>query len=238
MIRELIFKFFFYFGTIIICLFFIPALVLPQKIDLIGGKILGYWIKFCLNFFLSVKVKINGLENIPKESPFFIACLHQSLFETFYLQAIFNFPIFILKKELLKIPIFGWYLKKIGSIAIERNKVSRQNIDFLDRVKFSVSKYNRPLVIFPQGTRHDFNERPQFKKGVSRIYEQLKIKCLPIAINSGSVWPKNGRLNKNKTLTISILKPIETGKDSKIFLESLQKIIYEELDNLSNLSSA
>ena len=86
-----------------------PALLLPRKIDLIGGKILGYWIHFCLNVFLSVKIVVKGIENIPKNSPFFIASLHQSLFETFFLQAIFNSPIFILKKELLKIPIFGWH---------------------------------------------------------------------------------------------------------------------------------
>ena len=199
---------------------------------------MGYWSKFCLEFLLSTKIVIKGTENIIKNEKFFVACTHQSAFETYFLQTILNGPIFILKKELLKIPIFGWYLKKIGSISIERNKVSRENIDFIDRIKASVSKYNRPLVIFPQGTRHEFFERPQFKKGASRIYEELKIKCLPIAINSGSVWPKNGRLSKNKTLTISILKPIEAGKESKIFLENLQKIIYEELDNISNPSSA
>ena len=237
MIRNLIFTTFFFTGIVIISIFFLPALILPQTFVLFGGKLMGYWTKFCLNFFLSTKIIIKGKENISNDK-FFIAASHQSMFETFYLQTVFNSPIFILKKELLYIPIFGWYLKKIGSISIERNKVSRENIDFIDRIKASVSKYNRPLVIFPQGTRHEFSERPQFKKGASRIYEELKIKCLPVAINSGSVWPKNGRLSKNKTLTISILKPIESGKESKIFLENLQKIIYEELDNISNLSSA
>ena len=84
MIRAVIFKLFFYIGTIIICLVFIPALILPQKLMLLGGKILGYWIKICLLLFLSVKIKVNGIENIPKNSPFYIASLHQSLFETFF----------------------------------------------------------------------------------------------------------------------------------------------------------
>ena len=238
MIKRTLFLFFFYFGVIFVCILFLPALILPKKITLYGGRILGFWSKFCLELFLSTKIVIKGKEKILKNEKFFIASAHQSQFETFFLQYLFNSPVFILKKELLKIPIFGWYLKKIGSISIERNKVSRENIDFIDRIKASVSKYNRPLVIFPQGTRHEFSERPQFKKGASRIYEELKIKCLPVAINSGSVWPKNGRLSKNKTLTISILKPIEAGKESKIFLENLQKIIYEELDNISNPSSA
>ena len=112
MIRGMLFKFIFYLGTVVVCLIFLPALILPKKIDIIGGKILGYWIRFCLYFFLSVEIKIKGSENIPTNSPFFIASLHQSLSETFFLQIVFNSPIFILKRELLKIPIFGWHLKK------------------------------------------------------------------------------------------------------------------------------
>ena len=95
MIRKIIFKFFFYTGVIAVFIIFLPALILPQKVVLFVGKILGYWIKFCLNFFLSVKVEVKGIENIPKNSNFFIASLHQSLFETFFLQAIFNYPVFI-----------------------------------------------------------------------------------------------------------------------------------------------
>ena len=134
MIRKIIFKFFFYTGVIAVFIIFLPALIFPQKVILIGGKILGYWIKFCLNLFLSVKIEVKGIENIPKNSNFFIASLHQSLFETFFLQAIFNSPIFILKKELLKIPIFGWHLKKIGSISIDRAKISRDNLGFYEKI--------------------------------------------------------------------------------------------------------
>ena len=134
MIRKTIFKFFFYVGTVFVCLIFLPALILPQRVILFGGKILGYWIKICLLLFLSVKIKVNGIENIPKNSPFFIASLHQSLFETFFLQTIFNSPIFILKKELLKIPVFGWHLKKIGAISINREKISKDNLGFYDKI--------------------------------------------------------------------------------------------------------
>ena len=85
---------------------------------------MGYWASFCLRLFLSTKIIIKGKENILKNTKFFIASSHQSMFETFYLQIIFNSPVFILKKELLAIPIFGWYLKKIGSISINRNKIT------------------------------------------------------------------------------------------------------------------
>ena len=116
MIKKTLFLFFFYFGVIFICLFFLPSLILPKKIVIYGGKILGLWSKFCIEIFLSIELDVKGKEKILKDKKFFIACAHQSQFETFFLQVLFDSPVFILKKELLKIPIFGWYLKKIGSI--------------------------------------------------------------------------------------------------------------------------
>tara|TARA_B100002052_G_scaffold5328_1_gene4585 strand:+ start:661 stop:1362 length:702 start_codon:yes stop_codon:yes gene_type:complete len=233
MIRNFLFSIFFYIGIILICIFFLPAFFLPQKIVLFGGKIMGHWSRFCLEFFLSTKIVIKGSENLVRNEKFFIACSHQSMFETFYLQTIFNSPIFILKKELLSIPIFGWYLKKIKSISIDRNKINKENLDFYEKIKISLKSTDRPIIIFPQATRVSANDRSRFKKGASRIYEALNIKCQPVAINSGNVWPKSGMLIANKTLTISILKPIDPGIDSKQFLEILQNSIYKELDNIS-----
>ena len=233
MIRNLLFKIFFFLGIIIICIIFLPALFFPQKITLLGGKIMGHWAKYCLMFFLSVKIKIIGKENIVNNEKFFIACSHQSMFETFYLQIIFNSPVFILKKELLNIPIFGWYLKKIKSISIDRNKISKENLNFYEKIKLSYKNSNRPIIIFPQATRLKPDDRSDFKKGASRIYEILKLKCQPVAINSGIVWPKSGPLVPNKTLTISILKPINSDLNSKEFLISLQRNIYKELDDLN-----
>jgi len=233
MIRNILFKIFFFAGIISICILFLPALILPQKITLIGGKIMGHWAKFCLKIFLSVKINIIGKENIINNKKFFIACSHQSMFETFFLQTIFNSPIFILKKELLKIPIFGLYLKKIGSISIDRNKTTKKNLGFFDKILDSVNNSNRPLLIFPQGTRVLPSDRPKFKKGTARIYETLKVKCQPVAINSGFVWPKNKSLSSNKTISISILKPINPGLNKNDFLNVLENNIYSELDKIN-----
>ena len=232
MIRNFLFSLFFFTGIIFISLIFLPAIFLPKMIVLFGGKIMGYWTSFCLQIFLSTKIVIKGKENIIKNKKFFIAASHQSMFETFFLQTIFNSPVFILKKELLMIPIFGWYLKKIGSISIKRNKVSKENLGFLDDISKQISSSNRPLIIFPQGTRLPPQDRSPFKKGSSRIYEELKISCQPIAINSGNTWPKRGSKKINTTLTISILKPIEPGLQKEVFLKKLENIIYSELDVL------
>ena len=233
MIRNSIFTFFFFIGIFTISIIFLPSFFLPKKIVLFGGKIMGYWTSFCLKFFLSTRIVIKGRENILKNKKFFIAASHQSMFETFYLQTIFNSPVFILKKELLLIPIFGWYLKKIGSISIKRNKVTRDNLGFFQDISKIITNSDRPLIIFPQGTRVLPGERPPFKKGASRIYEELKISCQPVAINSGYVWPKHGLKQNNKVITVSILNPIEAGVEKEQFIKILENAIYDELNILN-----
>ena len=233
MIRNFLFSIIFFTGIIIISIIFLPSFFLPRKIVLLGGKLMGYWTGICLRFVLSVKILVKGEENIIKEDKFFIAASHQSMFETFYLQTIFNSPVFILKKELLKIPIFGWYLKKIGSISINRNKTTKDNLGFFNDISKTISQSNRPLIIFPQGTRVLPDDRTPFKKGASRIYEELNIACQPVAINSGYVWPKKGSKNFNKTITISILNAIPPGLSKEEFIKTLENNIYSELDFLN-----
>ena len=233
MIKNSIFTIFFFTGIIIISIIFLPTFFLPKKIVLIGGKLMGHWSGFCLKFFLSTNIVIKGEENIIRDEKFFIASSHQSMFETFYLQTIFNSPVFIIKKELLFIPIFGWYLKKIGCISIKRDKTTKDNLGFFESILEIISNSKRPLIIFPQGTRVMPDERPSFKKGASRIYEELKIKCQPIAINSGLVWPKKGLKHSNKTITISILEPIKAGFSKEEFIKLLENNIYSELNSLN-----
>ena len=121
---------------------------------------MGYWAGFCLRTILSVEIKVLGRENIINDEKFFIAASHQSMFETFYLQTIFNSPVFILKKELLLIPIFGWYLKKIGSISIKRNKVTKDNLGFFDDISKMMATSNRPLIILYKPNSININVIP------------------------------------------------------------------------------
>ena len=230
MIRNFLFSFSFFSGIVFISLIFLPSLLLPQKITLFGGKLMGYWSQFCLKIILSTKIIIKGKDNMISNEKFFIASSHQSMFETFFFQTIFNSPVFILKNELMRIPIFGWYLKKIGSISIKRDKITKDNINFFEDISDTIQNSKRPIVIFPQATRVLPEDRPPFKKGASRIYEKLNILCQPVAINSGYVWPKDGIKKTNKVITISILKPIGPGLQKEEFLRVLQKKIYDELD--------
>ena len=120
--------------------------------------------------------------------------------------------------------------KKIGSISIEREKTTKKNLNFFINIDQVISKTDRPLIIFPQATRVLPNDRSPFKKGAARIYKELNINCLPVAINSGHVWPKIGEKKTNRIITISILKPIKPGLNKEKFLKTLEESIYSELD--------
>jgi len=220
-------------GIAVVFIIALPTLLLPPKFTLLFGKFLGYYVIFILRFFLNTKVEIKGINNIPKVSKYFVASAHQSMFETFALQAVFDYPVFILKKELLKIPLFGLYLKKIKSIEIVRETTTKDNLNFFDNVAAIIKNESRPLLIFPQGTRVKMDERVPFKKGVGRIYESLNISCIPVALNSGNVWPKSGMLKYPGKITISLLEPIKPGLNRNEFIKKIENEIYEEIKNIS-----
>ena len=232
-IKSLVFNIFLYFGIILVFILAIPTLLLPNKFALYCGKFLAHYIILILRLFLNTKVIFHGLENLNKVEKFFVASAHQSMFETFVLQAPLNFPVFILKKELLKIPLFGWYLKKIGSIEIIRETTTKENLNFFDKIKETIQKNNRPLLIFPQGTRVKFDDRSPFKKGVGRIYDSLKLPCIPVALNSGKIWPKNSFTKYPGDIHISFLEPIQPGLEKDTFLKTLQEKIYSEIEKYS-----
>ena len=106
----------------------------------------------------------------------------------------------------------------------------------IDNIINTIKLTKRTLLIFPQGTRTPSEVRTPFKKGVGRIYELLKIRCLPIALNSGNTWPKNGSLKANGIITVSILKPIASGINKEIFLKNLEENIYNEINRINNLN--
>ena len=233
LLRTLLFNIFLYAGIVFVFLIALPTLLLPPICTLLFGKFLGHYVIFIVKVFLNTEVEIKGKENIPKNEKYFVASAHQSMFETFALQAVLDYPVFILKKELLKIPLFGLYLKKIKSIEIVRDTTTKDNLSFFEKVASIIKNENRPLLIFPQGTRLKPDEKVPFKKGVGRIYETLNISCIPIALNSGYVWPKKGIIKYPGKIIISILEQIKPGMNREEFTKNLEDKIYNEIKNIS-----
>ena len=232
-IRSLVFNIFLYLGIILVLILAIPTLFLPTKFALYCGKFLAYYVILILKIFLNTKVIFHGLENLKKVDKFFVASAHQSMFETFAFQAPLDYPIFILKKELLSIPLFGWYLQKIGSIEITRETTTKENLNFFDKIKQTIYRNNRPLLIFPQGTRVKFKEVVPFRKGVGRIYDSLGLHCIPVALNSGKIWPKNSFLKYPGDIHITFLEPIKPGIEKNTFVKILEEKIYSEIEKYS-----
>ena len=233
LLKSLLFNFFLYAGITTVFLIALPALFLPPKITLLFGKFLGHYVVFIVRIFLNTEIEFRGIKNIPETEKYFVASAHQSMFETFALQSVLDYPVFIVKKELLKIPLFGLYLKKIKSIEIIRDTTTKDNLNFFDKVTNVIKNENRPLLIFPQGTRIKVGEKVPFKKGVGRIYEALNISCVPVALNSGRVWPKKGIIKYPGKITVSFLEPIKPGLNRNEFVKNLETKIYNEIENIS-----
>ena len=233
LLKSLLFNFFLYAGITTVFLIALPALFLPPKITLLFGKFLGHYVVFIVRIFLNTEIEFRGIKNIPKTEKYFVASAHQSMFETFALQSVLDYPVFIVKKELLKIPLFGLYLKKIKSIEIIRDTTTKDNLNFFDKVTNVIKNENRPLLIFPQGTRIKVDEKVPFKKGVGRIYETLNIPCVPVSLNSWRVWPKKGIIKYTGKITVSFLEPIKPGLNRDEFVKNLETKIYNEIENIS-----
>jgi 1-acyl-sn-glycerol-3-phosphate acyltransferase len=167
-------------------------------------------------FKIDIKI-INA--HLINNSGYLYASKHQSMFETIYFNQLFYNPAYILKKELLSIPLFGMYLKKLGMIAIDRS----QGIHSLRYVNEQTAKYveERPVIIFPEGTRTQFLDQPDLKPGIYSMYKSLNKPVIPIAINSGYCWPKNNNVKKG-TIVIELKDPIPPGLSKLDFLNKLK----------------
>ena len=228
-LKSLVFNISLYAGLIFIFILAIPTLFLPSKFTIFFGRVSAKYMIIMMNLILDTKVFFHGIENLKKVDRFFVASAHQSMFETFVLQIPLDGPIFILKKELLKIPLFGGYLRKIGAIEIIRETTTKENLDFFDKVRDRINNESRPLLIFPQGTRVKPNEQAPFKKGVGRIYDKLKLPCIPVALDSGKVWPKNSFIKYPGNINVSFLEPVMPGKNKDEFIKEIENKIYSEI---------
>lgn len=176
-------------------------------------RVISQWAKMMLrwlNFTCGVKYQVIGRENIPNH-PCIILSKHQSAWETMAFQAIFPPQVWVLKRELLRVPFFGWGLAMTSPIAINRaagRDALKQMLDQgLDRLKMGFW-----IVIFPEGTRVPFGERGKYHIGGAWLANHAKATVVPVAHNAGAIWGKNSFLKRAGTITVSIGAPIEPSK--------------------------
>ncbi|MAV82004.1 MAG: 1-acyl-sn-glycerol-3-phosphate acyltransferase [Pelagibacteraceae bacterium] len=213
------FLLFFYFSSALVLIFSILGIFMSYKKFRFFINLFTKNMTFSLKKICNIDVQVNKNSVNKLENGYLYASKHQSIFETVYFNSLFYNPVYILKKELLNIPLFGTYLKKLGMIAIDR----KQGIKSLKLVNYQAAKLidHRPIVIFPEGTRTSFGDQPDLKPGIYSMYKNLNRPVIPIALNTGKFWPKSNQMNLGN-MQIEFKDPIQPGLSKEEFLLKLK----------------
>ena len=229
-LRSLAFSVIFPLWTGLCCIVLAFGTLLPRKGALAMALAWVRSVAWIERHVLGLNYRVIGRENLPSHGAFIVAAKHQSTFETMKLHLILNDPAIVLKKELLRIPIWGRYLKQTGMIPIDRG-AGRRAVGNMLTASEQAKADGRPIVIFPQGTRVPAGAKRSYKSGVAALYQQLDLPILPLALNSGLFWPKNG-MKHGGTVTFSFLPPIEPGMEADAVLALLEDRLESETNRL------
>jgi 1-acyl-sn-glycerol-3-phosphate acyltransferase len=230
LVRSIVFNLLFYSYLALLVIFGLPCLFLGRHAVQGLGRTWGRGALWLLDKVCGIKVEFRGLDQ-PISGPFLIAAKHQSTLETFALTlAVTDFGV-ILKRELTWIPLFGWYLKRAGMIAVDRRRRSTALTQAAEGARRCLAD-GRQVVIFPEGTRRPVGAPPLYKSGVALIYSVGGTACIPVATNTGLFWPRRSFLRPPGTVVIEFLPPIPPGLDRKTFLALLQGRIETASDAL------
>jgi 1-acyl-sn-glycerol-3-phosphate acyltransferase len=210
----------FYLSTAFVLIISLLGLPLKYKNFRLFVKFFTKNMQMVLRIF-NIKIKVINPDLANLKGCLF-ASKHQSMFETIYFNQLFYNPAYILKKELLSIPLFGTYLKKLGMIAIDRSQ-GIQSLRYVNEQTFEYVE-KRPVIIFPEGTRTAYKDQPDLKPGIFSMYKSLNKPVVPISLNSGYCWPKNNKI-KSGEIIIEFKEPIQPGLSKKEFLDQLKNAI-------------
>lgn len=223
-LRTILFNVCFYVNTIVYMFVCLPVLVVPGRGAL--WRIVDSWVSTNLWFLRTIcgiTVEFHGTERIP-QGPLLVAAKHQSAAETYALLKLFADPLYILKRELMWIPVFGWYCLKARLIPIKRVARAGVMAAMAKRAREEIA-HNRQLIIFPEGTRRPVDADPEYKYGVAFLYGELNVPCLPVALNAGIYWPRRSWHMRPGVIRIECLEPIQPGLHPDAFLTRLQNEI-------------
>jgi 1-acyl-sn-glycerol-3-phosphate acyltransferase len=222
-LRSLVFNVLFYTVFVVLAIMALPAFLMPPRALLTVAE---WWAKatiFLMRVVCNIEVEFRGADKIP-EGPLVVVSKHQSFWETFALLQFFERPIFILKRQLMNIPVFGQFLMKTGMIAIDRTAGVKALLDMTRRARDAV-RAGRQLVIFPEGTRRAPGAPADYKTGFAQIYAACGVPCLPVALNSGLFWPRRTFMRYPGTLVVEFLDPLPPGVAKDEFISRVQTAI-------------
>lgn len=219
-LRSALFNLAFYLNFIVWLLAAVPTLVMPRHAIIAVVKAWGRVNLWLLRVICGIDVEWRGLEKIPP-GPLLVAAKHQSAWETFALLPLFSDPTFILKRELMWLPLFGWLAHKAGMIPVDRS-AGKDALGAMTGAFRAALAEGRQVIIFPEGTRRPPEAEPSYKLGILFLYTGGQAPCLPIALNSGLFWERRGFLRHPGTIRVDILDPIPPGLGRRVFFRRLQ----------------
>lgn len=224
-VRSLVFNALFYMNMIMRMIVATPTIALPSAYLL--GVLRAYarsslWL---LRAICGVTVEWRGREKLPTGS-YVVACKHQSFWETFALFALLPDPAYILKRELMWIPLFGWLAANARMIPVDRGARASALARMMAAARKEIAR-GRQIVIFPEGTRRPPGAEPHYLPGVAYLYAQAGLPCVPVALNSGLFWPRRSFRRYPGTVLVEVLDPIPPGLDRRAFLRRLQSDLEE-----------
>ena len=229
-VRSAVFNVAFYTLFVIMMILGLPTMLLPRGAVL---WVVRFWARsslWLLAMICGARLEVRDRALLPAGACI-LAVKHQSFLETFALLTLIDDFAYVLKRELLAIPLFGWYLKATGQIAIDRAKGGGALLMLQRAVRARLAGKSQ-IVIFPEGTRRPIGAPPAYKPGVAALYIASGTPCTPIALNTGLFWPRKGWLRHPGTIVIQVLPPIEPGLDRRVFLQALENAIEPATDAL------
>lgn len=218
-LRSLLFVAIFYLWSASVAILITPLLLGPRVWIL---RALDFWSRGVIGLLriCDIRVEVRGLEHVPKGKAL-VAPKHQCMFDVFAQFAWLPDSCFVLKKELMWIPFFGWYAQKARMIVVDR-EAQAAALKKLVRDTEDRLKEDRQLVIFPEGTRGAPGVRGSYKPGIAALYRELNLPVHPVATNSGVHWPKHGFLRKPGVIIFEYLEPIPPGLKRAEFMRTLE----------------
>jgi 1-acyl-sn-glycerol-3-phosphate acyltransferase len=232
--RSTLFNVLFYVNLIGYLVLSLPTLALPRRFARGAIRSCALTTLWLLRAVCGIGAEFRGTARLPKTACI-VACKHQSAWETFALYAVLDEPIFVLKRELMWVPLFGWYAWKAGYISVDRGAGLAALTRMTARAREALA-HDRQLVIFPEGTRRTPGAEPSYKPGIVHLYNKTGVACVPIALNSGLYWPRRSLWRPPGTIILEILDPIPPGLDKGSFLARLQNTIEDATRRLAQES--
>lgn len=228
-LRSFLINVFFTFITLACCIVAIPTFVLPKKYFFMIARFWSTANLFMLRVVGNIRYEFRGLENLPTDRPFIFAPKHMSAWDVFAFFQFIKEPVFAIKKELIYVPFFGQALMKSGAIALDRGSGGKALRSLLEGAEKTLSNGDI-VMIFPEGTRTMVGAPPDYKYGVSYLYDNCQVPVVPCALNSGVFWARRRFLKYPGTIIAQILPPIEKGMDKREFAAHLQ----DQIETASN----